>query len=72
MSNPESEGWKKAKRLGTCVKDNLRVLLEYKFQMLPEKVAAWVVRYGPCWVQANQAKYHRRSDQARRPLRQRV
>ncbi len=40
MSKPEAEDWSKAKRLGRYLKDNLRVVLEYKFQKMPEKTAA--------------------------------
>ena len=40
-SKPEQEDWKKAKRLGRYLKDNLRVVLEYKFQKMPESVVVW-------------------------------
>ncbi len=40
-SKPEPEGWKKAKRLGRYLKDNMWVVLEYKLQKMPENVIAW-------------------------------
>ncbi len=39
MSKPEEQDWRAAKRLARYVKDHKRVVLEYKSQELPTKVA---------------------------------
>ena len=41
-SKPEEQDWSSAKRLARCLKDNKRVVIEYKFQRMPEKVVAWL------------------------------
>ncbi len=40
-SKPVPEDWKKATRLGMNLKDNVRVVWEYKFQQMPENVIVW-------------------------------
>ncbi len=41
MSKPEEQDWRAAKRLARYLKDHRRVVLEYKYQKLPSKVAVW-------------------------------
>ena len=41
MSKPEEQDWRSAKRLARYLKANKRVVVEYKFQKLPEKVVVW-------------------------------
>jgi hypothetical protein len=41
MSKPEEQDWRSAKRLARYLKDNKRMVIEYKFQKLPEKVVVW-------------------------------
>ena len=38
MSMPEEQDWRSAKRLARYLKDSKRMVIEYKFQKLPEKV----------------------------------
>ena len=40
-SKPEEQDWSSAKRSARQLKDNKRVVIEYKFQRMPEKVVAW-------------------------------
>ena len=40
MSTPEEQDWRSAKRLARYLKDNKRMVIEYNFQRLPEKVVA--------------------------------
>ncbi len=40
-SKPEEQDWSAAKRLARYLKDHQRVALEYKRQLLPNKVVAW-------------------------------
>ncbi len=40
-SKPEEQDWKSAKRLARYLKDNRRMVTEYNFHKLPEKVVAW-------------------------------
>ncbi len=40
-SNPEEQDWRSAKRQARCLKDNKRVVIEYKFHNLPEKEVVW-------------------------------
>ena len=40
-SKPEEQDWRSAKRLARYLKDNKRMVIEYKFQKLPEKVVVW-------------------------------
>ncbi len=40
-SKPEEQDWRSAKRLARYLQDNKRVVIEYEFQKLPEKVVAW-------------------------------
>ena len=40
-SSPEVQDWSSAKRLARHLKDNKKVVIEYKYQKLPEKVTAW-------------------------------
>ena len=46
MSKPEEQDWRSAKRLARYLKDNndKRVVIEHKFQKMPEKVVAWSTR----------------------------
>jgi hypothetical protein len=41
MSKPEEQDWRSAKRLARYLKDNKRMVIEYKFQELPEKIVMW-------------------------------
>ncbi len=41
MSKPEEQDWRSAKILAKYLKDNKRMVIEYKFQKLPEKVVVW-------------------------------
>ncbi len=41
MSKPEKQDWSSAKRLARYLKDNKRVVIECKYQKLPEKAIAW-------------------------------
>ncbi len=41
MSKPEEQDWNSAKRLARYLKNNERVVIEYKYQKLPEKVIVW-------------------------------
>ena len=41
MSKPEEQDWRSAKRLARYLKDNKRMVIEYKFQKMPEKVVVW-------------------------------
>ena len=41
MSKPEEQDWRSAKRLARYLKDSKRMVIEYKFQKLPEKVVVW-------------------------------
>ena len=40
-SKPEEQDWSSARRVARYFKDNERVVIEYKFQRMPEKVVAW-------------------------------
>ncbi len=40
MSKPEEQVWRAAKRLARYLEDYHRVVLEYKYQKLPNKVVA--------------------------------
>ncbi len=39
--NPEEQDWRSAKMFARYLKEIWRVVIECKFQKLPEKVAAW-------------------------------
>ncbi len=41
MANPEEQHWRAAKILARYLKDSRRVVIECKFQKLPEKVVVW-------------------------------
>jgi hypothetical protein len=41
MSKPEEQDWRSAKRFARYVSDSRRVVIEYKYQKLPEKVVVW-------------------------------
>ena len=40
-SKPEEQDWRAAKRLASYLKDHQRVVLEHKYQKLPNQVVAW-------------------------------
>ncbi len=40
-SMPEEQDLRRAKRLARYLNDNKRIVIEYNFQRLPEKVVAW-------------------------------
>jgi hypothetical protein len=44
-SKPEEQEWSSAKRFAMHLKDNKGVVIEHKFQMMPEKVVAWSDTY---------------------------
>ncbi len=44
ISKPEPEDWRKTKMSGRYLEDNLRVVLEYKFQKLPDNVVGHGIR----------------------------
>ena len=41
MSKPEGQDWRAAKRLARYLKDQRRVVIEYKYQGMPKKVMVW-------------------------------
>ncbi len=41
VSKPEEQDWKCAKRLARYLKDNMRIVIEYNCQRVPDKVVAW-------------------------------
>ena len=41
MPKPEEQDWRAAKRLARYLKDHQRVVLEYKYQKLPNKGVVW-------------------------------
>ena len=40
-SKPEEQDWSSANRLARYLRDDKRVVIEYKFQRTPEKVVVW-------------------------------
>ncbi len=40
-AKPEEQDWNSTKSLARYLKDNKRVVIEYKYQKLPERVAVW-------------------------------
>ncbi len=66
-AKPGEQDWRSAKRLARHLKDNETTVIEYDFQRLPEKVAAWS-EADFCRAQAKRKVHFRRRGDFREHL----